>query len=64
MEANADNTIGQLLRRFGVTGEPDFDTIARATWPLVRAVLSSEASRNWIATMLSEFYDELPRDQA
>lgn len=57
----ASKTLGQALTEAGVTHAPDLDAMARASWPLVRSALSTEAARSWIASMLEEFYEGVAR---
>ena len=39
------------------TFTPDLGVLAAATWPAVRAALSSPAARAWFAEIIGEFYD-------
>jgi len=55
--ARQDRTLGEVLAELGVTFTPDLDAIAAATWPAVRAALSSPPVRAWFAEMIGEFYD-------
>lgn len=57
-------TLGQALEEAGVTHKPTadvLDSIARASWPLVRSALSTEAARSWIASIVTEFYEGVAR---
>lgn len=56
--ANKDRTVAEALADHGVTLTLDLDAIARATWPLVRSALSTPAATAWIASLISEFFEE------
>jgi hypothetical protein len=58
VEANKDRPLREVLHGLGATPPPDVDAAARATWPVVRAVLGAPAVRAWFAAMISEFFDE------
>jgi len=55
--ARQDRTLGEVLVELGVTFTPDFGALAAATWPAVRAALSSPSARAWYAEIIGEFYD-------
>jgi hypothetical protein len=55
--ARKDRTVKEALDELGVGLILDFDSLATATWPMVRAVLAAPAVRAWIDGLVSEFYD-------
>ncbi|MFT3774271.1 MAG: hypothetical protein QM820_53595 [Minicystis sp.] len=55
--AAGDKTVGEVLTALGVTIEPDFEAIAKATWPVVKAVISGPAVKGWLEKMVREFYE-------
>jgi hypothetical protein len=57
IEAWRDRTVSEVLAELGVTFTPDLDTLAAATWPAVRAALSTPAARAWLRSLVEEFYD-------
>ncbi|AKT36011.1 hypothetical protein [Chondromyces crocatus] len=54
--------VGDVLARHGITFEPDFDALAGALWPLVRAACESAPVQAWLETIVAEFFDGLPDD--
>lgn len=58
LAAAGDRTVGEALAALGVALEPDFEAIARATWPMVKAVLAGPAIEAWMAKVIGDFYDE------
>ncbi len=52
-----DRSVKEALDELGVGLVLDFDSLATATWPMVRAALGAPAVRAWIEAMVSEFYD-------
>jgi hypothetical protein len=56
VEDAKDHTVAQALAALGVTVEVDDEAVARALWPFVRTLLSSEPVRAWIANLVAEFY--------
>lgn len=55
--ARKDRTVREVLDELGVGLILDFDTLATASWPLVRAALVTPAVRAWLAGIVGEFYD-------
>jgi hypothetical protein len=55
--ARKDRTVREALDELGVGLILDFDSLATATWPMVRAALGAPAVRAWIEGLVSEFYD-------
>jgi hypothetical protein len=51
-----DRTVGEALASLGVTVQVDDEAVARASWPLVKTLLSSEPARAWIASLVREFF--------
>lgn len=49
----------QVLAYYGVQARPDTDSLAEALWPAVRAVLQSEAVREKVTALVSEFWDHI-----
>lgn len=54
--------VGEVLSRHGVVLEPDFDALAGALWPLVRAACESAPVQAWIEGLVGEFFDGLPEE--
>ncbi|EYF02321.1 hypothetical protein [Chondromyces apiculatus] len=54
--------VGEVLDRHNITLEPDFDALAGALWPLLRAACESAPVQAWLETMVAEFFDALPDD--
>lgn len=52
-----ERTVGEVLEELGIRFAPDFEALAAATWPAVKAALGSPTSKAWIAAMIGEFYD-------
>lgn len=48
---HADQPLGEALAQYGITARPDFELLARLTWPLVRTALSSDAGKRWLASL-------------
>ena len=55
--AVSEKTVAEALAEAGVTLAPDVEAIARATWPLVKAVVASEPARAWLGKVVGDFYD-------
>ena len=55
--ARKDRTAREVLDELGVGLVLDFDSLARASWPLVRAAFATPAVRSWLAGIVGEFYD-------
>jgi hypothetical protein len=51
---HARQPLGEALSQYGITARPDFELLARATWPFVRAALSSEAGARWLRNLTGE----------
>jgi hypothetical protein len=51
---HADQPLGEALAQYGITARPDFDLAARFTWPFVKAALSSEAGKAWLAALTAQ----------
>jgi hypothetical protein len=58
--AHRDRTVGEVLARYGIALEPDFDAITAATWPLVRTAWESAPVQAWLEALVMEFFDGLP----
>lgn len=58
LAAAGDRTVGEALAALGVTLELDFEAIATATWPVVKAVLAGPAVQAWMEKVVGDFYDE------
>lgn len=53
-------TVGEAMQSYGVDGEvllPVAEAFADATWPAVRAALSSPALLAWVEDLVGSFYD-------
>jgi len=50
---HAAQPLGEALSQYGITARPNLDLVARATWPFVRAALSSESGARWLASLTS-----------
>jgi hypothetical protein len=61
LREHGDQTVGEVLQKYGATARPDFEAIAAATWPQVRAILESPGVRAHIATVVGEFFAEEAR---
>lgn len=48
---HAEQPLGEALAQYGITARPDFDLLARITWPFVRVALSSEAGARWLESL-------------
>jgi hypothetical protein len=48
---HAAQPLGEALAQYGITARPDFDLLARLTWPFVRAALSSDAGARWLRSL-------------
>ncbi|MFO0592237.1 MAG: hypothetical protein U0441_32130 [Polyangiaceae bacterium] len=48
---HASQPLGEALAQYGITARPDFDLLARVTWPFVRAALSSEPGARWLQSL-------------
>ena len=55
--ARKDRTVKEALDELGVGLVLDVDTLATATWPMVRAALGAPAVRAWLEGIVGEFYD-------
>jgi hypothetical protein len=55
--AREDRTVREVLDELGVGLILDFDTLATATWPMVRAAFAAPAVKAWLAGLVGEFYD-------
>jgi hypothetical protein len=42
----------------GVSVKVDEDAVARASWPIARAILGGPAVRAWLATIVHAFYEK------
>lgn len=62
--AHRDRTVGEVLAHHAIAIEPDFDAIAAATWPLVRAACESAPFQAWLEALVTAFFDGLPDEQA
>lgn len=51
---HASQPLGQALAQYGITARPDFDLLARVTWPFLSAALSSNAGAQWLDDLTSE----------
>lgn len=51
-----DLTLGDAMRSVGITERPDFDALARSTWPAAKAVLFGPAMSDRVAAMFDEFF--------
>lgn len=54
--AAGDRSVGQALAELGVTLVPDVEAVARATWPVVKVLMGSDAVKGWLAGVVGEFY--------
>lgn len=57
LAAAGDRTVGEILLALGVTFIPDFDALARASWPAVKAIVSAPSVQAWLGKIVGEFYD-------
>lgn len=48
---HAAQPLGEALAQYGITARPDFDLLARLTWPFVRVALSSDAGARWLGRL-------------
>ena len=55
--ARKDRTVREALDELGVGLILDFDSLAVASWPMVRAALCAPAVRAWLQGIVGEFYD-------
>ena len=55
---HGDQTVGEVLHGYGATARPDFESLATATWPAVRAILESPGVRSYVGALVREFYEE------
>jgi len=51
--------LGRVLERYGLVAKPDTDAIARALWPVARAVFAGPAARARVEAIVSEFWDSV-----
>jgi len=54
---HAQRPVADVLLELGVTGRPDFDAWADATWPAVRTYLSAPAIVAWIDGIVDELVE-------
>lgn len=54
-----DKSVREALASIGAELVVDHASLAKASWPLVRAVLSTEPVRAWIDALVTEFYDSV-----
>ena len=50
--------LSQVLERYGFTAKPDARAIAKATWPLARAIFLGPAARERVEAIVNEFFSE------
>jgi len=55
---HAQRPVADVLVELGVTGRPDFDAWAEATWPAVRTYLSAPAIMAWIDGIVEELVEQ------
>lgn len=51
---HASQPLGEALAQYGISARPDFELVARLTWPFVRAALSSEAGARWLRSLTGD----------
>lgn len=52
-----EKSVGEVLVELGIVFVPDFDAIAAATWPAVKAALGSPTAKAWIGATIDAFYE-------
>ena len=52
--AHGAQPLGEALATYGVRLAPDFPAIAAASWPLVVAIVRTDAVGAWLAELLTE----------
>jgi hypothetical protein len=57
LTAAKDKMVAEVLAELGVTFVPDFEALAAATWPVVKAVIAGPAVKAWLGKMVGEFYE-------
>lgn len=51
--------LGQVLERYGFTAKPDAAAIARAAWPIARAIFLGPAAQERVEAIVREFYESI-----
>ncbi len=50
--------LSEVLERYGFTAKPDARAIAKASWPLARAIFLGPAARERVEAIVNEFFSE------
>lgn len=58
LSEHGDQTLGEVLHKYGATARPDFDAIAAATWPQARAIVESAGVQSHVAALVRAFFEE------
>lgn len=48
---HASQPLGDALAQYGIVARPNFELLARVSWPFVRAALASPAGRAWLGSL-------------
>jgi len=57
LSARRDKPLRAILDELGISYQPDLEALAAATWPLMRAALSTPAAQAYFAELVGSFYD-------
>lgn len=58
LREHESETVGEILAALGATERPDFDALAEAAWPAVKAIAESPAVQEHVAALVREFFRE------
>ncbi|MEI7895027.1 MAG: hypothetical protein WCI05_18170 [Myxococcales bacterium] len=57
-ERHGKETVAEILTAYGVVFQPDLDSLAAATWPLLQRSIETPAVRQLLLDLVTAFYDE------
>ena len=61
LREHGKDPLGQVLERYGFTAKPDAAAIARAAWPIARAIFLGPAARERVEAIVREFYESVDK---
>lgn len=64
MARHNNRTVADVLVELGITGRPDFDAWAAATWPSVRTYLGAPEIAGWLDGLVDELLEEQKKAKA